>query len=262
MSRKSSAFTLVELLVVVVIIAVLIAILLPALNTARQQARAVQCSNNLRQLGTVFMQFDIDHRHMPFSSWSSPRFSWLNMLVGGDQEEVFGDEHCPPVWNTTNYLKTWRLEEYETSTGAIKNSYPMVWCTEVDPDPQLQNQRAGYVVSGSGQNLRTDWNYFLRLDGPIETQRERLKCARMLTYRRHVGNAYMACGRGNQTFTDNFNAYWEGTGGRIAARHPNRTTNFLYMDGHVERHQPALDDTDRMDPNRQTMKKIGWVGWE
>lgn len=55
--RKTSAFTLVELLVVVAIIAILASILLPALSRAREASNRAVCVNNLKQWGIVFATY-------------------------------------------------------------------------------------------------------------------------------------------------------------------------------------------------------------
>lgn len=60
-TTAGAAFTLVELLAVIAVIALLAALILPAINKAIDRALAVQCKNNLKQLGVGITLYQSDH---------------------------------------------------------------------------------------------------------------------------------------------------------------------------------------------------------
>jgi prepilin-type N-terminal cleavage/methylation domain-containing protein len=129
------AFTLVELLVVIGIIAVLISMLLPSLNKAREAARQVNCSSNLKQLYIAFVQYGQDNRQWlpgPVQDARDITMRW-HWYSGGTG-----------TWDKPVHLHH-KLSKYLPARSKV-------WLCPGWPEDQVYFRDAGMTVAGTPDN--------------------------------------------------------------------------------------------------------------
>lgn len=140
MSRNRTprrGFTLVELLVVVAIITLLISILLPSLARAREEAKRVYCTNNLRNIWTGVLTYALESRdRLPFME---------DVNLPGSSEPGTGPEADPfdPRFPTTvgNMLQPYVQEKTWICPSAVAG-YPA--------DVSASSWRLTYTFSSAG----------------------------------------------------------------------------------------------------------------
>lgn len=94
--HERRGFTLVELLVVIAIIGILVGLLLPAVQAAREAARRMSCSNNLKQLGLALHNHESTFKYVPAwgrefamnDTYASSNNPWFALT--GDARRPFG----------------------------------------------------------------------------------------------------------------------------------------------------------------------------
>lgn len=231
------AFTLVEMLVVIAIVAMLIALLLPTLKEARDYSNSVACMSNQRQIGIAFAAYATDNRDLipPMGSayqelFGGPDPAWYQNLGRGGyygaaepfKGKIFGFTtnrwpvlRCPG--ETPRHFDGYADSTYYDSE-LVAASYIMTW--------NVSQYNYG-IWYGGAKGYRRGWHRGPDTIKPAE--------ARLVTdvLENGIGWAlpYYEWNIDNVT-----SAYVDGTYA-YTFRHPKRTANFLYMDGHVIPHQ-------------------------
>ena len=90
-NQRRSGFTLVELLVVIAIIGILVALLLPAVQSAREAARRMQCSNNLKQLALAMHNYHSSFKHFPFAASHWGHGGWVKATLPYIEQQALAD---------------------------------------------------------------------------------------------------------------------------------------------------------------------------
>ncbi|RMF39126.1 MAG: DUF1559 domain-containing protein [Planctomycetota bacterium] len=162
-TRRRSAFTLVELLVVIAIIGILVGLLLPAVPAAREAARRMQCSNNMKQLVLAAHNYHSAYKKFGYGHhWQGIHDPSGNRARGGMGYGVFFGL-LPYLEQTALYNQFDQrfviMEKTITRNGILCATPQSVFSCPSDTKPPVRNDGAirpsatsSYQFAGSAYN--------------------------------------------------------------------------------------------------------------
>ncbi|MBN1589184.1 MAG: DUF1559 domain-containing protein [Pirellulales bacterium] len=160
MVHRRPAFTLVELLVVIAIIGVLVALLLPAVQAAREAARRIQCSNNLKQICLALCSYESAYKVFPPGRVADDGGDITHVGTSGfvlilpqlEQQTIYEmfDFRNGPWCNASTSV--W----YNTTTGDAIGQRPTVYvCPSDESEPYSQNTLINTAYNTHGKKAAT-----------------------------------------------------------------------------------------------------------
>ncbi len=137
-------FTLVEMLIVIAIIGVLIALLLPSIHSAREAARRVQCSNNLKQVGIAVHSRHEKMLRLPSNRAVDHKQTWLVDILPYLEEHDLFDQWVPAhcFYDQPQAVREAVIASYVCPSRGLSN----VLCTH-SPDAIPHGHAASYLAA-------------------------------------------------------------------------------------------------------------------